>query len=93
MNINITENAKEKLTELLKDNQNGDQPKIVIAGYGWGGPTFTVVLGEPTEDEVEIEVDGFKVLVDETMANIYMGFSIDYMNSFFRKGFIVNPLR
>lgn len=93
MNIILSEAAKEHLTKALEEKTDKKGVRIHISSYGWGGPTFGLVLDEPKEGEKTYEVEGFTFLVDEGLEERYGEFSIDYSSGWLRKGFIVVPQR
>ena len=93
MNIVITDQARDKLSELLKDNPDNKALRIYVAGIGWGGPSFGMALEEPKEDTLKYKVDGFDFVVDEGLDQTYGKFTIGYSNNFLRKGFTITPDR
>lgn len=92
MQITVTENA---LLELR--NVRGDKPalftKIIMSGYGWGGPNFSLTLEEPRETDHSEVHDGITVSVDSELLNAMGAFSVDFRKTSFSKGFVVRPSR
>lgn len=89
MVIEVTDKAKEKLQELISEKESNKALRIYIAGYGWGGPSFGMALEEPKSGDLELSADGFNFLVEEDLKSIYGKFTIDYSDSWLRKGFLV----
>jgi len=50
-----------------------------------------LALDEPKEEDVEIEVDDFTFVVEDVLAENFNVFTIDYSNSWLRRGFTVIP--
>mgnify|MGYP003798357893 CR=1 FL=1 len=84
MKISISEAAREQ----LKENE-GMNLKILLRGYGWGGPVFGVAQVEPEEEDKIVNVDGFDVAVEPGLDGIVNNFQIDYRRGLFQKGFVV----
>lgn len=91
MKINITEKGKEELEKTMKDKDGNKALKIYVAGYGWGGPSFGLALDEPKEGDIKITSEGYDFLVEEGLEEIYGSFTLDYSDSWLRKGFVVMP--
>ena len=92
--IEITPLAAEKLQSVLKDQGEGDSLLRVIVTPGPNGG-FQYVLGiekEAKEDDVVIDADDIKLLVDPESAPLVEGAQIDYVESIMRSGFVIsNP--
>lgn len=93
MKINITDIAKEQLEKALTSRKDKKPLRIYIAGYGWGGPSFGLALDEPKENDVTYQVDDFTIVVEDLIDENFESFTIDYSNSWLRKGFMVIPDR
>lgn len=93
MVVKLTDKAKEKLRELLTTKENAKMLRLYVVGYGWGGPSFGMALDEPKDGDIELEVDGFNFLVEDSLSGVYDAFSVDYSDSWLRKGFVVSPDR
>lgn len=89
MNIIITDLAKEKLAESLKEQSK--PLRIFLAGYGWGGPSFSIALDEFKDGDAKTEVDEFTFIIEEDLLETFPEFTVDYSNNFLRKGFSVLP--
>jgi Fe-S cluster assembly iron-binding protein IscA len=88
MKINTTNEAIE---EIKKRYDQATRPfRIMINGFGWGGPVFGLVQDEQTsEDHVEI-VEDIKFIVHEDLLNQFGTFKVDFISNFFRKSFVVS---
>lgn len=93
MIIEITDEAKQELDQILKPADAGKGLKIYVAGYAWSGPSFGMALEEPAEDDFKIEVDGYNFLIADGLEEAYDKFIVSYSNSPLRKGFTIQPQR
>lgn len=50
-----------------------------------------MVQGEPTEEDIVINVGDIKFAVEDYYQEMFNKFDIDYSNSLLRKGFMVYP--
>ena len=89
MVIDVTDEAKEKLSALLLEKETDKALRIYIAGYGWGGPSFGMALEEPRTGDLKFTSGEFNFIIEEGLQDIYGKFTIDYSDSWLRKGFIV----
>lgn len=89
--IQISENAFEALSGI--EVKPGQCMRILVKGYGWGGPVFGIALEEQREHDKVVEYENLKFVVEEELVEIFGGFFIDYANSWFRKGFLIRPQR
>ena len=92
--IEVTALAAEKLSEILKEQGEGDAllRMMVVPGPNGG---FQYMLGlekEPKEDDIVIETNTVQVLVDQESAPLIEGAQIDYIDGLMRSGFVIsNP--
>lgn len=84
MNITITETAKKHFME--SDSKNY---RIILKGYGWAGPVFGLVQGEPQDNEEIYTVDNINFSIEKGMADLLPGIEIDYHNGLLQKGYVV----
>lgn len=91
MLINVSEKAKDKLKEILSEEDTDKSLRLYIAGYGWAGPSFGMALDEPKDQDLKIEAGGFKFLVEEDLGHLYNNLSVDYNDRWLKKGFIIGP--
>jgi iron-sulfur cluster insertion protein len=92
--ITITESAKAKIKDLLLEENN---PKLSLRTFVQGGGCSGFSYGftfdeEVNEDDFEIPVDNFKVLVDSTSMQYLTGADIDYKEDLTGSQFVIkNP--
>lgn len=44
--------------------------RVNMAGFGWGGPNLDVVLDEQQQNDILVEKDGVKFVIEEKLARI-----------------------
>ena len=92
--IEVTPLASERLQKVLSEQgEEGSLLRVMVMPGGHGGMQY--VLGiekEPNEDDILIETDNVKVLVDSESAPLVEGAQIDYVEGLMRSGFVIsNP--
>ena len=89
----MTPMAAEKVRELL--DAEGDPElalRVFVAGGGCSGFQYQMALTPAEDDDVVVEFDGIRVLVDPISAQYIAGSEIDYSESLMGAGFTVhNP--
>lgn len=88
MVIEVSSFAKKKLNRLLEKEDAEKHFKFYIAGRNWSGPTFGLVLAEPEEDYFKMESEGYIFSMEENISKTYKKFTIDYIESKYRSGFV-----
>jgi len=92
--INISESAKTKIKDLLLEENN---PKLSLRTFVQGGGCSGMSYGftfdeEMNEDDFEIPLDGFRVLVDSMSMQYLTGAEIDYKEELMGSQFVItNP--
>jgi len=92
--IIISESAKAKIKDILLEENN---PKVslrtFVQGGGCSGFSYGFTLDEEmNEDDFEIPLDGFRVLVDSMSMQYLSGATIDYKEELMGSSFsIKNP--
>lgn len=92
--INITDNAKTRITELLVE---ADNPscflRTFVQGGGCSGMQYGFTFDESlNEDDFEIPINNFKVVVDATSMQYLEGATIDYKDELMGASFVIqNP--
>ncbi len=92
--ISITDNAAQKVKSLLKEKKvESGALRVFVAGGGCSGYQYGMALAqEAEEDDLVIEHDGVKLLVDPESAPLLKGAEIDYVEDIMKSGFtIFNP--
>lgn len=90
--IKISDRAKEKIKDILYEESN---PKIAlrtfVQGGGCSGFSYGFTLDEEiNEDDFEIPLDEFKVLVDSMSMQYLQGAEIDYKDELMGSSFVIN---
>ena len=92
--ITISESAKQKIKDLLYEEAN---PKLALRTFVQGGGCSGFSYGftfdeEVNEDDFEIPLDEFKVLVDSMSMQYLQGAEIDYKEELMGSQFTIkNP--
>lgn len=92
--ITITENARNKILDILYDEGN---PKICLRTFVQGGGCSGFQYGftldeERNEDDFDFDVGPFKVLIDSMSMQYMTGATIDYKEELMGSNFtIINP--
>jgi iron-sulfur cluster insertion protein len=90
--IDITPAAKEKITDLLIQENN---PKLSLRTFVQGGGCSGFSYGftfdeEKNEDDFEFSIGDFKVLVDAMSMQYLQGAKIDYKDELMGSSFVIN---
>lgn len=88
MKFSINENAVEPLKKTLLD-KGKSAVRIVIKGFGWGGPSFGVVLDEQKPEDDIVEVNGIKIVADKEFSFLFENGKISYSKGLFGSVFNV----
>jgi iron-sulfur cluster insertion protein len=92
--ITITSAAKSKILDLLAEENNPNiSLRTFVQGGGCSGFNYGFTLDESkNEDDFEVSLGEFKVLVDAMSMQYLQGASIDYKDELMRKEFVItNP--
>ena len=91
--ITVTDSAKKQLDEILMDDVSMKYVRAFITGGGCSGFNYGFTLDEEVnEDDFEIALDEFKVVVDGMSMTYLTGSEIDYSESTMGSSFnIKNP--
>ena len=92
--ITITESAKEKIKDLLLEENNPNiSLRTFVQGGGCSGFSYGFTLDEiKNEDDFEIPLDNFTILVDAMSMQYLQGAEIDYKEELMGSTFsIKNP--
>jgi iron-sulfur cluster assembly protein len=90
--VSITENASEKVKELLaSESREGQALRVWVRGMSCSGPAYGMALDDSTRpDDAIAEQFGVKIVVDPQSAPYMEGAEIDYVDSLMGKGFTIN---
>ena len=92
--IDITESAKNKIKDILYDEGNPKMSlRTFVQGGGCSGFSYGFTLDEEqNEDDFEIVLDEFKILIDAMSMQYLQGASIDYKEELMGSQFVIkNP--
>ena len=92
--IEITESAKIKILDILaEENDHTISLRTFVQGGGCSGFSYGFTLDEEkNEDDFEIVLDEFKILVDAMSMQYLQGASIDYKEEAMGSQFVIkNP--
>jgi len=92
--ITITSAAKSKILDILAEENNPNiSLRTFVQGGGCSGFNYGFTLDEiKNEDDFEVSLGEFKVLVDAMSMQYLQGASIDYKDELMRKEFVItNP--
>ncbi|GBC71081.1 Iron-sulfur cluster insertion protein ErpA [Candidatus Calditenuaceae archaeon HR02] len=91
--INLTERAALKIREHLAGEGEGLVLRVFVMGQGCCGYRYGMVLdNEVLEDDIVIQNNGIRVVVDKYSASLITGSEIDYVEAGGVEGFVVkNP--
>ena len=92
--ITISESAKNKITELfLEENNPNVKLRTFVQGGGCSGFSYGFTFDEEqNEDDFEIVLDEFKILIDAMSMQYLQGASIDYKEELMGSQFVIkNP--
>ena len=92
--ITVTDKAAEKARGILSDRgvENGALRVFVVSG-GCSGYSYGMAIARNVEeDDISIDVNGIKILVDSESAPLLDGAEVDYVEDLMKSGFtIFNP--
>lgn len=86
MNISFDEKTKNALLNKIETNKSF---RLMIKGFGWGGPTLGAVLDEQNEDDISENINGVKFIVNKDEEYIFDDCKIVYKKTFFGETFNV----
>jgi iron-sulfur cluster insertion protein len=92
--ITVTDAAKSKILDILIEEDNPEAClRTFVQGGGCSGFNYGFTLDHvKNEDDFEIPLDNFKLLIDAISMQYLTGAVIDYKGSFMSKEFvIINP--
>lgn len=94
MQLEITESAKEKINDILSEENNPNAClRTFVQGGGCSGFQYGFTIDEETnEDDFILETGKFRVLVDSMSYQYLVGAKIDYKDDIMGSSFtIINP--
>jgi iron-sulfur cluster insertion protein len=90
--LNITENARAKIIDLLAEENN---PKLALRAFVQGGGCSGFSYGftfdeEQNDDDFVVEEPGFKLYVDSMSMQYMTGANVDYKEDIMGSSFVIN---
>ncbi|HTV33776.1 MAG TPA: iron-sulfur cluster assembly accessory protein [Methylocella sp.] len=91
--VELTERAARRVAEILTSEPAGSFLRVGVDGGGCSGFTYTYNLTtEQTDEDLVIERDGAKVVIDPISLDILRGCRIDFIDNLLGRMFkIENP--
>lgn len=75
--VNMSEIAYAEFKELLRENDiTSNVIRIYLAGMGWSGPAFNLVLDEQKNDDTVTQIKDMTFLVEKDLVNQFGSFTI-----------------
>lgn len=90
MNILFDENTKEAMLSNL-EKQNKSAVRLIVKGFGWGGPVLGTALDEQQIDDEVFTVNGVKFILEPDTSYLFDGSKIVYTKGIFGKIFNIIP--
>lgn len=90
--VKVSEIAAEKLKEAIAKQKNPENImlRIGFGGFGWGGPRLELTLDElKNHSDIVVESQGITVVYDSGIEQYVRNSIVDYVNSWFEKGFVI----
>ncbi|MEL6377312.1 MAG: iron-sulfur cluster assembly accessory protein [Pseudomonadota bacterium] len=88
---NVTERAYERLAEIGASDQ-GQALRVAVEGGGCSGFQYEITLDEPKDDDLVLESQGEKVIVDSISLPFLAGATIDFTEELIGARFTIeNP--
>ena len=90
--IDVTENAKNKITELMDEENNPSMfLRTFVQGGGCSGFSYGFTFEDfKNEDDIEIKLGKYSIVVDSMSLMYLTGSSIDYEESLMGANFKIN---
>ena len=77
MILDITPKAIKRMNKMLLNASSSQLIKLENVGYSWQGPLWAIVLDEQKKDDMIIESDNIKILINKKLAAMSKKFDID----------------
>ncbi len=90
--VEITESAKEKIVDILLEENNPNMKlRTFVQGGGCAGFSYGFTLDEmQNEDDFEMPCGNFKILIDAMSMQYLQGARIDYKEDLQGSSFVIN---
>ncbi len=90
--ITVTPKAAEKIAEFMKEeSESPEYLRVYVQGGGCSGLSYGMGFEKaPEEDDVVLEENGVKLIVDSYSIDHLKGANVDYIESLMGSGFKIN---
>jgi iron-sulfur cluster assembly accessory protein len=89
--VTLSAKAAEMVRDILAKEDNDQLAlRVYVAGGGCSGLQYGMALDDPSEEDVTIDYDGIRVVIDNESLRFIEGSEIDYVDSLMGAGFTVN---
>ena len=92
MSITVTEAARKKVRQLIEEEENQElKLRVFVTGGGCSGFQYGFTFDEnQKENDMTVEKDGVKILIDSLSFQYLMGSEVDYTEGLQGSRFIIN---
>ncbi|MBZ0127655.1 MAG: iron-sulfur cluster insertion protein ErpA [Rhodobacteraceae bacterium] len=88
----VTDRAFARLAEINEDSGEAKALRVAVEGGGCSGFQYEIKLDDPAEDDLVLEKDGQKVLVDQVSLPFLSNAVIDFSEQLIGARFVIeNP--
>ena len=86
----VTDRAFARLAEIAEDSGEPRALRVAVEGGGCSGFQYDIRLDDPTPDDLVLEKDGQKVLVDSVSLPFLTDATIDFSEELIGARFVIN---
>jgi Fe-S cluster assembly iron-binding protein IscA len=65
--VTVTPKAAETIKAIVSEDKREEPIRIFFAGYSCSGPAYMMGFDKKKDDDVELKVDGFKLIYDKEL--------------------------
>jgi len=90
--VTVTPKAAEKIVEFMKEEaENPEYLRVYVQGGGCSGLSYGMGFEKaPEEDDLVLEENGVKLIIDSYSVDHLKGANVDYIESLMGSGFKIN---
>ncbi len=89
--VTVTKKAAEKIKEFIKEDDQGEYLRMYVQGGGCSGLSYGMGFEkEKEEDDLLIEENGVKLIIDTYSVDHLKGASVDWIEGLMGSGFKIN---
>jgi iron-sulfur cluster assembly protein len=89
--VTLSAKAAEMVRDILaKEDNDSLALRVYVAGGGCSGLQYGMALDDPSDEDVTINYEGIRVVIDNESLRFIEGSEIDYVDSLMGAGFTVN---